>query len=406
MNQILKVVVAGEVDAGKSTLIGRLLFETGSLHEGIVEDISHVSRSLGNSFEFAYLLDSFEEERQGRLTIDTTQVFCNAGRDKQLVLIDVPGHRELMSNMLSGSSFADTAVLVVDIQRLITIDTLRHAWILKFLGIDSVIVAMNKLDSSGFSRSGFTKASAQVSHLLEQNAMTCDFIVPLSARQGDNLVKRSKNMPWYRGPVLFDLLKAGFKKRAHRYFRMPIQDSYSIDNGEFLVGTILGGAIARKERVYILPSGRKCIVRSLRTFTGSVQRLSYPQSIGVQLEDGPGICRGQVMCKPPLPRIGNEVRVKIFCVSSLRSREHFTLRCAAQEVAARLADIDAVRNIDDLKPKNIPASFEPGDIIDAVIRTELPLVYDTLQQNNSLSRFIIHQSDGICAFGLVESKRA
>jgi sulfate adenylyltransferase subunit 1 (EFTu-like GTPase family) len=241
---------------------------------------------------------------------------------------------------------------------------------------------------------------------LEQNAMTCSAIVPVSASQGANLVKRSSRMPWYKGPILYDLLKSGFKKKAHANFRMPVQDSYSIDNNEFLVGAILGGAIKIKDQVHILPSGRKCSVRSLRTFISSIPRVSYPQSIGVQLEGAHGIGRGQVICKPPLPQAGNEIRVKIFCVAPLKAHEPFTLRCASQEVAARLVDIGAVLNIDDLKPKDLSGKLEPGDIAEATIRSATPIVYDSLFQNNTLSRFIIHQHDGICAFGLMGSKRS
>ncbi|TAM37844.1 GTP-binding protein, partial [bacterium] len=146
MQNCLKVVVVGDVDAGKSTLIGRFLYESGSLPEGAIAGIEESCKKQGNDFEFAYLLDSLEEERENQLTIDTTQVFCRDKKGREWVFIDVPGHRELIKNMLVGSSYADVAVLVVDAQRSLKEQTKRHVQILKFLEIKRLILVINKMD--------------------------------------------------------------------------------------------------------------------------------------------------------------------------------------------------------------------------------------------------------------------
>ncbi len=394
------VVVTGGVDAGKSTLIGRLLVETGSLRSGCLEDIWAVSRRLGRKVEYAYLLDSFEEERQQELTLDTTQVFCKAGRKEQILFIDVPGHRELMSNMLSGASYADAAVLVVDIGSALDARALSHAWILKFLGIESIIVAVNKMDSVDYSQERFDSAKDELSCLFDLHGISPRAIIPIAARCADNLVKRSRSMAWYKGPVLFDLLKARLPKTTSAGFRMAVQDTYKLDGCEFAVGSILGGEVKRKEAVEIYPAGNTCTVRSLRMLD-AVPRAKYPQAVGIEL-DGIAAVRGQIICKSPLPQTGRDLAVKLFCITAFDRQQGFTLRCATQLVTAHCTRLSSVWNVDGSRQKGNDDGLAAGDIAGALVSCSAPLVFDTLPANNALSRFVIHQREELCAFGLIE----
>jgi len=162
MQDYLNIVVTGEIDSGKTTLIGRFLYDMGSLSQGVIEEIEDVCRRLGNGFEFAYILDSLEEERRNQLTIDTTQVFCKTKKGKRFIFIDVPGHQELLMNMLCGSSYADIAILTIDVRKSIEKQTKRHMFILKFLGVEQVIIAVNKMDLVGFDETVYERAKERI----------------------------------------------------------------------------------------------------------------------------------------------------------------------------------------------------------------------------------------------------
>ena len=233
--KVLNIVVTGEVDSGKSTLIGRFLYESGVLSQGVTEEIADVCQKLKDSFEFAYLLDSLEEERKNRLTLDTTQVFCKIKKGKEFVFIDVPGHQELLKNMLCGSSYADIAILVIDVQKSIEQQTKRHALILKFLKIQQIVIVLNKMDLIDFNKIIFRKVKQEICKFFKKIDLQPKYCIPTSAKQGDNLLKRSKNMVWYRGPSLNKALNACCKKEIDGAFCFPIQDIYNINEEKIAV---------------------------------------------------------------------------------------------------------------------------------------------------------------------------
>jgi sulfate adenylyltransferase subunit 1 (EFTu-like GTPase family) len=187
MRNTLKVVVVGEVDAGKSTLIGRLLYDTASLHKAAMLEIFQASKLQGNILEFAYLLDGLEEERRGQLTIDTTQAFCRNAKSG-FWFIDVPGHAELLKNMLCGSSYAQAAILVTDATKSLEDGTIRHLNVLKFLGIEQIVIVLNKLDILDFSKDAFERAKGEIFEFIKSIGMKTKYFIPVSARQGDPLV--------------------------------------------------------------------------------------------------------------------------------------------------------------------------------------------------------------------------
>lgn len=297
MEDYLKVVVTGEVDSGKSTLIGRLLYELGSLSQGVIEEIGEVCQRLGSDFEFAYLLDSFEEERKGQLTIDTTQVFCKTKRGKNLVFIDVPGHKELLRNMLSGSSYADIAVMVIDAQKSIEEQTRRHAFILKFLGVEQIILALNKMDTVSFKEDTFKKVKENTIEFLRGLGIEPKYFIPISAKQGENLSKRSKNMRWYKGLSLLETITRCFKKKMSGDFCFLAQDVYNLNGEKTIVGRIISGRIREGERVSILPLNKECNVKMIKASSKTKSAAFAPESIGLVLDDMQNMKRGLVICK-------------------------------------------------------------------------------------------------------------
>ncbi len=401
MQDYLKVVVTGEVDSGKSTLIGRFLYELGSLSQGVIEEIGEVCQRLGSDFEFAYLLDSFEEERKNQLTIDTTQVFCKTKRGKSFVFIDVPGHKELLKNMISGSSYADIAVLVVDVQKSIEEQTRRHAFILKFLGVEQIILALNKMDAADFEENTFKKVREDTREFFRKVGIEPKYFIPISAKQGENISKRSKKMPWYEGFSLQEALNTRLKKEINKNFRLPIQDVYNLNGEKLSVGKIISGRIKIGEKVKILPLDKECIVKTIKIFNKNRSAAEAPQSIGLRFDDMDGLKRGQIICKPEMPLVGKEIMAKLFCVHSFNIKESLRFKCATQETIAWISKIMGTWDTISLAPRPKKDLLNETDIAEAVITTENPVVVDKYKAFNSLGRFILKSNEEIYAVGTI-----
>src|SRR4030042_2074387 len=221
----LKFVIVGHVDHGKSTLIGRLLYDTNSLAPDKIEEIQKTSKALGRETEFAYLLDHLEEERQQGITIDTTQVFFKTDR-REYVIIDAPGHVEFVKNMITGASQAEAAGLIIEVNEGVKEQTQRHSYMLSLLGLAQVVVVFNKMDLVGYSRERFELVKADALKFLASTNITPNVCIPISAMKSDNVAGRSKNMDWYDGPTFLDSLD-GLKNRQpveNKPLLLPIQD--------------------------------------------------------------------------------------------------------------------------------------------------------------------------------------
>lgn len=401
MKDCLKVAVTGEVDSGKSTLIGRFLYESGSLSNGAIEEIGDICKRLGRDFEFAYLLDSLEEERRGQLTIDTTQVFCKVRRGREFIFIDVPGHKELIRNMFCGTSYADIAILIVDIAKSIDEQTRRHAFILKFLGIEYIVVVLNKMDATGFDEQAFKNAKESANAFLEKIGIHSEYFIPMSAKQGENLLKKSKKMDWYEGLSLIGALNTYSKERKVGDFRFPIQDIYNLDEGKIAVGRIISGKIKKGETVRILPLNKERKVKTIKIFNRKQSFSKAPESIGLELDDMQGLMRGQIISKPKLPEVLTEFRSKIFCLSPLDKEKELIFKCVTQEAPAKIKQINWIRNIENLESQSGDGQFQETDIAQVLIVTEHPVVVESFAGDNSLGRFVLQGNNKICAVGTV-----
>jgi len=401
MKNYLSVVVTGDVDSGKSTLIGRFLYEMGSLSKGVIEEIRDVCQKLEGNFEFAYLLDSLEEERRNQLTIDTTQVFCKTKIGKEFVFIDVPGHKELLKNMLCGSSYADIAILVVDVRKSIEQQTRRHAFILKFLGIDQIIVVLNKMDLVGFDEIIFNKVKNEIVDFSKKTGLPPKYIIPTSANRGENLIKMSKKMSWYKRLSLLEALNTCFKKHNNGPFRFPIQDIYNLGKEKIAVGRIISGEIKKGQNVWVLPLNKELKLNTIIVFKKNKFKARAPQSIGLRLNRMDNISRGDVICKLGLPSVSTRFLIKVFCVRNLDIKKKFTLHCATQETFAWISQINNVWDTASfaLKPKKM--ILEESELTEATIVTENPLVIESFQGRNSLGRFVLQDDNEICAIGII-----
>ena len=297
MSRALKIVMAGHVDHGKSTLIGRLLHDTDSLPPGKAEELKALSDKRGVPLEWSFVLDSLQTERDQAITIETTRVWFR-WNGRRYVIIDAPGHREFVRNMLSGASEADAAVLVVDAIEGISEQTQRHAQLLQMLGIRQIVVVANKMDGVDYSAQRYEAVCSGARELLGSLGLEAQTIIPVSARNGENVATRSENMPWYDGPVLLDAMErfvplAGAEDAP---LRMRVQDVYREETTRIAAGRVESGRLQVGDTVLISPMGSKTTIRSIERWN-SPQRnwAGAGESIGITFSDPVFINRGDVI---------------------------------------------------------------------------------------------------------------
>jgi len=403
MENILKVVVAGEIDSGKSTLIGRLLYDTGSLHQDQMLEISSLGEINGNPLEFAYLLDSLQEERQGRLTIDTTQILCRHGKSGFL-FIDVPGHVELLKNMLSGSSYSQAAVLVTDVTKPLEDGTVRHINVLKFLGIRQMAVVLNKMDLLGFDKDAFARAKEEISAFIASIGMKAEYFIPLSARQGDNLVKESVNLAWYKGPCLIaalDSLGRVNRKGKKRGFYFPIQDVYLRQGRPVYVGTILSGRIHKNDAVYVSGDSKAGKIKTIKVFGKNKLSAQSPESIGIELAGADGLNRGQIIYKDDQLSLSAEITAKILCVQPISREDKLFFSCATQQTPCSIKQINKFSSISPGVTSGSKTGLNKADVAQVVIAMQEPVVVKKFCQLEALGRFVLKKNREICAAGII-----
>src|ERR1700692_4705998 len=253
----VRIVIVGHVDHGKSTLVGRLLHETGRLPEGEREMLRAVSARRGMPFEWSFLLDALQTERDQGITIDTTQISFRTG-SRDIVLIDAPGHAEFLRNMITGASQADGAVLIIDALEGVRDHTRRHGYLLHLLGVKQVAVVVNKMDRVDFSADRFKAISDEISAHLIDLGVTPAAVIPISARDGDGVAARTPNIDWYSGPTVVEALDALEPARPLEALalRLAVQAIYKFDDRRIVAGRIQSGSISGGDGVVIMPAGK------------------------------------------------------------------------------------------------------------------------------------------------------
>lgn len=400
----------GHKDHGKSTLIGRLLYETKSITEDRIKEAMAMSEALGRGMEYAFLLDSFEEEREGGFTLDTTRAQVRHG-GVIYELIDVPGHRELVRNMLSGASMADAAILIVSAKRDegLQDETRLHIFIAKLLGIERLVVAVNKMDALEYDADGFARLAAEIGSALR----TCGFdtssisFVPVSAKNGDNLIARSAATPWYGGKTLMEFLEEFSRKDPEDRLRalparMFVQDVY----GGMVVGRLESGSMAVGDEVVFEPQGRTARITGIHVAGRETKEARAGQNVGMTLEpEGTGIRRGDVCMPAGQKAAATGIRARIFCFGpSIRTGDRVRITCASQEGDATVTGInERINPVLDREPGAAGGSGEVMAAEAAAIELEFdaPLVFESFSRMPPTGRFILSKGGRILAAGVV-----
>lgn len=400
----LKFVIVGHIDHGKSTLIGRMLYDTNSLPEGKIEEIREICRNLGKEIEFGYVMDHLEEERDQGITIDTAQTFFNTEK-RSYVIIDAPGHVEFLRNMITGASQAEAAILIIDAEEGIKEQTKRHAYILSMLGINQVIVAINKMDIMEYDRLRFEEIMGGICKFLDNINIRPKYIVPISSKEGDFIAKRSSNIGWYTGPTILEALDALEPRKSSKDLplRFVVQDVYNFDK-RIAVGRVEAGIIRSGDKIMVLPSGEETQVHTIEEYQRVPKEAEAGKSIGITTKDKLFIDRGNVITQlSDMPVVTDVVRANVFWMgrAPLREGESTWFRCSTQEVACKIEKIHRVINSSTLEffedqVKEIRAK-EVGDI---TIRTDTPVVVEEFIKAQPLGRFVLGK-DEIKAGGII-----
>jgi len=402
----VRIVIVGHVDHGKSTLIGRLLHETGALPEGKYEALKEMSARRGMPFEYSFLLDALQTERDQGITIDTTQIrFKTAERD--VMLIDAPGHIEFLRNMITGAAQADAAFLIIDAFEGVRDQTRRHGYLLHLLGIRQVAVIINKMDRIDFDEAKFNAIAREIKDHLNGLGLTPAAIIPISARGGDFIAGRSANMPWYTGTNVLETLDTLKPAEAAqtRALRLPVQDIYKFDDRRIVAGRLESGKINVGDEIVIMPSGKIAKVKSIEGWPQAPAggEAEAPWPVGITLDRELFIQRGDVIAHPDTaPVETRRVRARVFWLHKqpLSIGTSLIVRIGTAEARGQVVAIENAIDPGELSNtgKHVVAQNNVGEIEIALSQS---LAVDVHNAHPKLGRLVIDIDGRIAGGGLV-----
>ncbi len=399
------IVIVGHVDHGKSTLIGRLLYDTQSLPPDKYAEIQKTSEMLGKRVEFAFVMDCLEEERTRGITIDTTQTFFKTKR-RRYVIIDAPGHKEFLKNMITGSSQAEAAVLIIDAFEGIRDQTKRHAYLLGMLGLRQVCVLLNKMDLIEYSREKFNELKERITQFLEGVHIRPTFILPISAIHGENVATPSEKISWFDGPTVLEALDT-FEplKVEEKPLRFPVQDIYSIDGKKVLVGRIEAGTLAREDRVYLLPEKKKVTLKSIEKFLDKdIVSAQFGESVGIILKGRHRLKRGQILAGDLSSKISDQIHANIFWMDSkpYQMGDPLLFRCVTQEVPCRIEKIYKKFDPASMEwTEETPSSILGAEVANVLFHLDKPIVVDPFNDIPEMGRFVLEKDGRPTAGGII-----
>ncbi len=407
----VRIVIVGHVDHGKSTLVGRLLHETGSLPEGKLEMLKAVSARRGMPFEWSFLLDALQTERDQGITIDTTQIRFRTG-SRDIVLIDAPGHAEFLRNMITGASQADGAVLIIDALEGVRDQTRRHGYLLHLLGIKQVAVVVNKMDRVDFSAARFKAISDEITSHLVDLGVTPSAIIPISARDGDGVAELTPRIGWYDGPTVVEALDALEPARPLETLalRLPVQAIYKFDDRRIVAGRIESGNLAAGDEIVIMPAGKIAKIKSVESWpvTPLAGKQGAGRSVGITLDRELFIERGDIIAHAgQTPSDTRRLRARIFWLHDkpLARGDQILVRLGTREARASVVAIEKAIDPGALSnEENIAIARNHVGEIDIALAQ--PIAADVYADNPRTGRLVIEVNGRIAGGGLVLSAEA
>jgi len=406
--QRLKIVFVGHVDHGKSTLIGRILHDTDSLPDGKISAIQEGCAEEGMEFEYAFLLDALLEEQSQNITIDTTQIPFRTAR-RHYVIIDAPGHKEFLKNMITGAASADAAVLVVAANEGVLEQSRRHAYLLSLLGIRQILVVVNKMDLVAHSEATFRGIEKEYRQFLHSLGLEARLFIPASARAGENVARRMEEvMDWYPGPALLEALD-GFElvtAALDQPLRFCVQDVYRLDERRIIAGRVESGSLRAGDELVFSPANKTSTVATIESWsTPQREEAIAGDSIGITLREQIFVERGSVASHPDQrPIETNRFRAEIFWLAEapLRREMQYAVRLSTQEVNCQVVAIEQVMDSSTLATSSGEIDEVARNQVGRVtLQARAPLVLDNHDRVPSLGRFVVMHDGRISGGGIV-----
>jgi sulfate adenylyltransferase subunit 1 len=397
--ELLRFTTAGSVDDGKSTLIGRLLYDSKSIFEDQLEAIKAAGERLGNEeVNLALLTDGLRAEREQGITIDVAYRYF-ATPKRKFIIADTPGHIEYTRNMVTGASTADAAIVLVDARNGIIEQTKRHSYIASLLQLPNVILAVNKMDLVGFSEEVFNRIKEEYQLIAQKLQLKKVYYLPISARDGDNVVERSQNTPWYTGKTLLHLLEEIPVREDidNQPARFPVQYVIRPQNDRFhdyrgYAGRIASGTYQVGDAITVLPSFTESIIRSIDETDKPLQKAFAPQSVTIRLTGNVDVSRGDMIVRSDeLPRISTNVSVLVCWLNHrpLSAGTKYIIRHTTDEVFGIIKEVHSKVNVNTLDNNTENTSVKMNDIAHVSIKTSKPLKYDLYSENRITGSLVI-----------------
>ena len=398
--EMLRFATAGSVDDGKSTLIGRLLYDTKSIFQDQLEAVERTSTQMGSEYvNLALLTDGLRAEREQGITIDVAYRYF-ATPKRKFIIADTPGHLQYTRNMVTGASTADLALVLIDARNGVVEQSRRHAFISTLLRIPHLVVCVNKMDLVGYDEAAFERVKTEFREFAAKLDVSDLTFVPISALHGDNVVDRSPNMPWYHGPSLLHHLEEVHIASDRNLIdvRFPVQYVLRPYNDEFhdyrgFAGTVAGGVLKPGDAVMALPSGFVTTVASIDTHDGPVAEAFPPMSVTVRLADDLDVSRGDMLCRPQnQPHVGQDLDAMICWMgerSVLSPGAKLTIKHTTRTARALVKDLHYRLDVNTLHRDESADRLALNDIGRVTLRTTQPLFYDEYRRNRSTGSFIL-----------------
>ena len=407
----MNIVIGGHVDHGKSTIIGRLLADSGSLPDGKIERVRAQCERSAKPFEYAFLLDALKDEQAQGITIDSARVFFKTPA-RDYIIIDAPGHIEFLKNMITGAARAEAALLVIDAQEGVQENSRRHGYMMSLLGIRHLAVLVNKMDLVGYDQGQFAAIEREFRAFLGNFGSSPAVFVPVCGRSGENVATRSPVMPWYDGPSVLEVLDGfpGGASEKQKPFRMPVQDVYKFtnrgDDRRIVAGTVASGTARVGDEVVFYPSGKKSVIASFEAFgAAATQEAWADQAVGMTLREQIYVPRGEMaaLSQEPRPQVSSRLRVSLFWLARapLVTKKVYVLKLGHARVTARVESVDRVIDASDLSATDHPSQVDRHQVAECVLKCTAAIAADVADDVVTTSRFVIVDDYEICGGGIV-----